>query len=545
MSLKLRRRRIRFSSLKPAHRRPGIFRSDVFGTYHHQYLAVELPRYNNHDQFVAEMTDLEREMSRAIAEASNGEPPRAGTGGSFEERVVRAMTTAAYFHEMRHFHDCFGTFAGVTLFLNYLHVMELFLRACRALRRSNSYWRVPVSKWISETACPKEVGLAFREYQRARQLRLLFLGNVALPSEAGETDEIARLFVPTGGIADTNDFAFPAFPMHFERYVKGRPARRVGFAPLGFEALIEGNAQALQRSIIASWWGGEVAGEVMQRMRLVELSSEHDDPEPSVYLATDFMLTRLLRQRGIAEFQQSLILDLTDAALMNSCLFSFIEESSDADLRTKTIYVHPGRRMLRQIEQFVPSEDVTKGTPPSAQGSDALWKLVEDAPSVETLLAVSGQRPVTEVVRSLVLHKIVEPLLDIRRRSGERAFRTSDGYMEYMLEMPQAPFTVYKSGIVVADYLTAELQKTLWEYIFTERIMNALFGAEPGGAPIILCPRRFDQPPGLSLADFEPVRGCRTWIAEMACGSWQPRHPIDLPTCGFRHFLTFLRVAGI
>jgi hypothetical protein len=539
MALCFRKQPIAFKALTPARRRPGIFKSDVFGTYYHQYLTIEIP-----------WCETDQDMTRLLD--SLPESAKAEHWESFEKRVEHALTAAAYLHEMRHFHDCFGTVAGITLFLNDLHIIDLFLRACLTLRRTGQHWRIPVTEWVRDNRCPEEVKRALLEFQMAHKLRLLFLGNIRLPVKPGSTREIVRLFLPTGGFIRPDDLAIPAFPTNIKLSRKGRLVPHIGFVPLGFEALIEGNAQAIQRTMIEGWWGKEVAAEVWRRMTHIEMASEEEDPSPNLYLATDFMVTRRLREvYSISEFSRDLILDFTDKALMESRLYSTAQSLSGEGLTTAIEYIHPGLQTLKHIKQIssaqnpIPERGAPSGTGPVANGETFLWDLVRQAPPVEELLALGARRPpVTAIVRSFVLNQVVKPLLEIRRRSDGRAFRTIHGYVEYHREMPQVPFIVYKSQSCIAPYVSSfAVRECLIQYIFIERIMNALFEARQ--QPIIFCPRRFSRFPGARFMNFARSRSCQDWISEMACGSWQPGYLADLPDCNFRNTLDAFRVEAL
>src|SRR4051794_23547224 len=62
------------------------------------------------------------------------EPARLQNVLSPDELFEYALARYTYFHELRHFHDYFGTFAGISLFSAHLQQVRAFAGFCEDVR---------------------------------------------------------------------------------------------------------------------------------------------------------------------------------------------------------------------------------------------------------------------------------------------------------------------------------------------------------------------------------------------------------------------------
>jgi hypothetical protein len=73
----------------------------VYGLYIHKYLAVHVPIFGN--------LGTEEALEKFLEAESDA-----------DSRLHIAMQHVTASHELRHFHDCFGTFSGALLFLAHM-----------------------------------------------------------------------------------------------------------------------------------------------------------------------------------------------------------------------------------------------------------------------------------------------------------------------------------------------------------------------------------------------------------------------------------------
>jgi hypothetical protein len=151
------------------------------------------------------------------------------------------------------------------------------------------------------------------------------------PAQRNETDEVWREFlVPVG----KNNAVIPAFPMTFGIRGHGyetEQGRIVQWVPLGLAVLVEGNAQALQRSFLSS----VVSKGMDQALEFVQTVSEPIDADSdpfdvtsglvAPYRVTDLVLSKYLKthHEALTKFPREWIMRLTDLALMMSSIDVF------------------------------------------------------------------------------------------------------------------------------------------------------------------------------------------------------------------------------
>jgi hypothetical protein len=111
----------------------------AFGSFHHQFLTltVRQPRFG-----LLKWEDIERFIA---------EHP------SIDDQAEAALESAAPVHELRHVHDCFGTTAGLTFYLDHIRELNSFVNVCVDLRKRDLRWKVPVGEWAQERSCPESV----------------------------------------------------------------------------------------------------------------------------------------------------------------------------------------------------------------------------------------------------------------------------------------------------------------------------------------------------------------------------------------------------
>ena len=228
---------IHYQQLKRGSRYLSDIYGEDYGCYYHENLSVYCKGY--------EATVLEFEFMKQLFASEQ----------TLEKKVDVAMQAAAPFHEMRHFHDCFGTLAGLSLFGGYIRTVGAFRDLARYLYEHKIPWKLPLKQWADESVSPQRVRDFVLQYESLRRYRDVFLGSVLVPGTQGFTDEVWReVRIPELNVS------FPAFCASVTVALvtdKSRPHQTIReskdvtqFYPLGFECLLEGTAQALQRGFL-------------------------------------------------------------------------------------------------------------------------------------------------------------------------------------------------------------------------------------------------------------------------------------------------------
>src|SRR6516165_6823757 len=120
----------------------------VHGTFYHTYLAVHYAE----DTYNLSRPDQIRKRLRRERDPA--------------KRLLTAIRQVTLLHEVRHFHDCFGTNAGITLFLHHLARLRAFLGMCSRLNKDNLILKLPLAEWVEDSSCPKYVQEFFFDFIR-------------------------------------------------------------------------------------------------------------------------------------------------------------------------------------------------------------------------------------------------------------------------------------------------------------------------------------------------------------------------------------------
>ncbi len=536
-------RSIRLEQLQPRRYGHTHFLDDVYGAYYHEFLTVA---YNQRESVDDLLRSLDHEGVQQFIKATP----------ALDARVERALSDAVTLHEIRHFHDCFGTLAGLALFIDHMTMIDHFIDVCRVLYDKKITWQLPVVEWVDKASCPDEVKFFVRSFVYGQILRRVVLGMFGLELEQGPQTEIAAKFeLPQ--ITQLPDLHFLAYPTNLDRFEleTGVSNVRTSWRPLGSEALLEGNAHALQRSVTASIWGEEVEREVWRRMTIAVVPEEEEESVDisGPYLVTDFMLTRYLGNKGIRTFARDLILDITDAALMESVVVRIPHgpDTRIASPRTSmtSIFRHPGRAFVDILDRvsWHTGSMPKAGAPPSTQmhtgnSLDKMRDLTAGIPAPDQLFARRTYVHGHEAVLSFAIHNIVQPILSVRNELGDSVFRTIDGYGLNASKLPVPPIMLLKSGIVKSRDVTDALLQKWGEYVMVSQMMNALMNITPGAPLGIFCPKAVEGFPGARFLDFARGQRWQVHIENKSCMRWSPGRLTELPSCLFRSLIETLGI---
>ncbi|UGY28923.1 hypothetical protein HU675_0020325 [Bradyrhizobium septentrionale] len=494
----------------PLSQRPGT----VYGSYSHKYLSVS----------VVSMRDIksEQQLEELLAQSQDGAP------------LDSAMRDIVIFHEYRHFHDCFGTSAGFFLFLNYTQRLRAFLHVCRRLREEGVEFRFPFGEWIQQGDCPAYVKEFYRQLAVGTFYRLIFDGTCELPPQRGEDGEAWRDFLIRFGL---DSIHIPAFPLTFGVQDPDEPeglSPVVHWVPLGFNVLIEGNAQALQRYLLVSNFSEatdrelEIAQTWHVSHQPIDAKLDHLDITAGMvepYRITDLLLSKYLRKHHekIEKFPRSWITHLTDLALMASPMESFGE---------KTRSMPPGGRFVQMIE-LTKWPDSAEGSPefPSSFSRDdliAIRDTLRDCGRPEEITEQSVFSPVEYIAR-YARHHIIAPILDLRIQYGNEIFSDFELYLSKFSEFPFAPMVTVGGETRASGDAPPEFFYWWMRFVMIGEVAEQIWS----GRRIICCPRAYPTVEGIAGIDFADKPGCEANLAAKICGTWDKRRTQALPNCYF------------
>jgi hypothetical protein len=446
------------------------------------------------------------------------------------KKVEFALAQAAFVHETRHFHDVFGTRSGINLFLAKFHLLQEFVR--RAPIFAKKGWALPVTKASFTDMDPE----AWRFLKYALDVKMVcrrFQGQL-LPSLI--TDEVPPDPVPYVSRLREESFgsivyAFPARVTRLTPENKEIPALQ--HIPIAFDALLEGNAQAIQRSLVETLWDDEVASYMFA---LAGVSIRQPDAQfgyAPTYNATDLMVSRYIENAGgKRQFPRSALLALTDHALTAA-----IEITKNTD-GTRTVSLEcPGHSFVNLLKDTGP-EAIRAGQikPPLDEGYSALRDFYAAVPSFETVDdTMSGPAADIEVLFRWIARNVIAPLLSARLSSRHKVFSDSYLWMNQLPSLPQVPFRIRPDGRCISS-----APKRVIDAWLRIRIVERLLAQLTSGEPVILCPRAHNTAPGIEKANFAYTGDCDEYIAADLCGRFHTGMPLTaLPECLFRDSLVY------
>jgi hypothetical protein len=501
----------------------------AYGTYYHHHLTVHLPHFEEIDGIKAAL----------LAISPQG-------GADLDAQVDAALRAVTTFHEIRHFHDCFGTIAGITLFEMHIARLTAFGEVCRRLRKDGLKLKLPLASWALTDHCPDYVRDFVARLALGQRRQEAFLGAISLPSAAGTDDAVTKDFrlEPLG-------LVIPAFPLQVGS-VQLEDGERTGpvavstrWIPIGFEQLIEGNAQAFQRTYLEAVWPSEVSARAWQMMtaRRAAIENATTAIEGLIslpYNVTDLMLSKHLRvHHGINCFPRGWLTELTDNALMWGILPPHGVSGTQR---------HPGGAFVMNMQEIDWTKaqqvraDVGEGNlsevvvAPSTMSTEALQKIRDDLDASPRPEAFAGNSVTDsiEYVAAFARHRIITPLLQMRLLHGDKVMFKMDQYWHHFMAMPQPPMLITDLGYRPAAESDPEFPKRWGEFVFFSDLALQIWS----GAEVLLCPRAYkDRIPGIVNFEFFAPTGCNAEIARRSCLTWDAGRTSALPTCFFRRML--------
>jgi len=445
-----------------------------------------------------------------------------------EEQVEVALASCAWHHEVRHFHDTFGTRAGINMFLAWMSVMDEFARVGARLAASQARWALPVQK--AEASHLPDESRRFLKY--ALNVKLVcsrFRGE--LPSEFTGIEGLPDPLPHISHLREARlGTVFYAFPARATRITAAASVEAIQHIPLAFDAIIEGNAQAIQRTMIEKLWGPDVAQACFTRLGIT-MRAEGEAAYAPAYNVTDLMVTRYLENHGIKSFPRKVLLALADHALTAG-----VQIWRNPDGTRSTAMECAGVSFVDLLGSLEPAAVAAGEIPaPKEEGYLALLDHFANTPPSEEVKDEQTPSTDIQILYRWVAREVIKPLLDERLATGHRLFSDGDLWLTRVPKLPAPPFQIRRDGS-----LTSSAPPRVVEAWLRIRMWAQMLDQLTSGEPAVLCPRAHDLAPGITKINYAHTGTCDEYVAGELCGRFQPGIPAALPQCRFADTLRML-----
>jgi len=489
-----------------------------YGSYNHFLLSIHVPKFHTRPSSPSEAAKFSRKHSE-------------------REQIDAALNDVALMHELRHFHDCFGTMAGISLFECHLSRLNAFLEVCRKLYQEDRLLKLPLVEWADDPDCPVYVKKFVKDLIYNVTLENIFSGRVDLPGQKGEEELVYKTFEVLPKIN------VPAFPLQigsisiYENHPPAWNEANTSWAPIGFEQLIEGNAQALQRTYLESVWPA-IVDSVWNLMTTRAGAPQHESSEIRnltrvPYNITDLLLTKYLaKHHNIKRYYRDRVLEISDRALMWGWCPS---------LGTKQDMRNAGGGFVLAME----GADWSKGTKSvvtkSHVSTEGLRKLASQYASTPHYSVTEGRniQSAVEYIHRFSVHEIISPLIALRIQHGESVFFDTGKYLKNLAAFPFPPLIFGDESLSQRDDVNAGEFMRNWAKF---AILSDVCGQIWSGAKLITCARAYNYLPGIKFTELCKTPGCDNAVRNRECLTWDPRYNDPFPYCVFRDVLMTVRL---
>ncbi|WP_421999338.1 hypothetical protein [Reyranella sp.] len=498
---------------------PTVLRSREgvqFGSFHYPYAIVE-------HSMTREALDL---VMRGVGP---GEQPvkEPATAGERAAMLHLAYQGASFLHEARHFYDQFGTFAGISLFANFMEALKSFDQAVTFIAAQDGKWRWPVSAWAADKASPVEIRRFVRQSRSFRTGAELLLAAFNGLEVDGHADSLLDEAVTNSG------HPVDVAPIRVAQFGSdGKPVPKTIMHPLGVEALFEASAHAVTRSFVEHNVPKVVADRLTQDVYAIEVRrGEEEDRGRAVlpYMVLDRLITKFVRARGPQTFDRAAVLGIADEALGRAYLK--IAHISDTDTTIEATRVGKG---VLEVLEGTSVDDLVAGTVPASRMITRVYAtLLAEYEKGGDWDTVRDDRSLLSSIRiweSYCAQHFAVPLLRLRLQTDHKAYRSASGLLQ-LFEAVAPP--IISTGGRTAFNLPDRVREAWAAVLMAGQIMQSTLGGE------MLCPRSYGVIPGLSNISFTDKYLCDDYIP-VGCGKFAGGRVEETP-CMFVHLLKGLR----
>jgi len=444
-----------------------------------------------------------------------------------DQRVHEVLRSEVLYHELRHFHDAFGTWWGIRLFNRYMKLMSQFVALLVELR-SRDTCSLPLFQWSERLEVPTVVKAfveAYRAYHREQQIvRCAF----DLPWQEGPAPDADFVILDIEDL----DVQVPAFAVTNDLIGQDSdvPSRHK-IVPIGLEVILEGIARLIQNSRVRASYGPEVLELIEERLRTPPTVDAHEASDTPLlpYSISDFMFSTILKKRGFTrgDFEGGL-LAASDYALMP--LHHGIDDDLGTDAVTRSM--HPGWRFVEALQEAQLLNDPPRlavQTPKTHHWAGRARLRLEAAS------ATSAPNNFPGYIEWQMLRNIVIPLLRVREGVGDRAFIDAGTYVQLSSRLPKPEFVLHDSGLIPISEGSSHSSRAWVAWIILDQLMLDMLDSN-----VVYCPRHrhgklYPYIKGTSL-NAPPV-DCEEELPK-GCGWFGFDGDMShLPECEFRRFI--------
>jgi hypothetical protein len=462
---------------------------------------------------------------------------RIGKALSTDEGVKYALARYTVIHELRHFHEVFGSLCGASLFFAHMSMLQSFAAVVEMTKRTDEVWTLPFPAWSRKSKF-KEIyidcltGWERFEYDTAR---LLTAFRPFAAWREHPDDWVVDVATDLGG------GHVPAFPLTLGIPEMG-PRRFTVYYPVSLRTILEGSAQALQRAMAEAECPPEVASALIPEqfsMTTYASSLEATSIETIAstilpYNITDLMLSKYLRGKGYPRFERDAIMQVADLALNTAGIFPVENDiGTPVDFAVQEV----GKALVAQVQGAPVQRLATANLEFPEVYTSALrgfLRDVRDWPRPADIEYRGDLMSPLRMIEGIVRHEIIVPLLEARLKTGHEAFSSALRYLEMVRHLPKVPVMEVGKGVVFAPYMTPYATDAWAKYVMLSHLMYQIYG----GRRRLDCPRatgKIGQGGALNLAEDGE---CARHISHGRCSGCEPRRAEPLPLCHFSNALT-------
>ncbi|OFJ46641.1 hypothetical protein BA896_020365 [Janthinobacterium lividum] len=450
-----------------------------------------------------------------------------------DQKKQYLLEVCAWIHERRHYLDTFGTIAGISVYASRLACLSRFIKVSIDLKHKGVTWQLPIEKWVTDESCPKEVKDLRRFLISYGISTDFFFGNFEPQTIPGHMPE-AWLMMP-------NSENLPGMPMFPFSLSVGAPHGDISVLfPIGFEALLEGAAQAVSRNLVDTLFP-DLNRDILVD-QIIVLHREDHEPEPSreewakmvsLYNATDLLISKYLRNQGVHEFPRALVLKLTDIALSSGVIS--IEDISDSTTMTR---IDSAAIVFVDMLESLSVDQLKNNDFDYPEHIDALYvrllEKIRQGGDWDTVLDHESIYNAPHVWQSFLAQNLTKPLLERRIETKHESMYGKEHVTQIFDR--NLPCVQVMNGQLRFENIPEPVQRSWAQQMILSEIAQQIFSNEE----VILCPRAHRMLPGMESLDLSGGK-CRR-NERQGCGSWRAGRELLLPRCVFSSALSALSV---
>lgn len=416
----------------------------------------------------------------------------------FNDKLSELLKRTAFFHEIRHFHDCFCTPKGVKLLDDYLMAYGLLQCLIQEIIKFNGLANYsiefPIKEYFKKPEAPKALQGLWEAAQGLLLEIALDIGSTPITQFEGhdlDTDFIIITYNDKLGI----QYRIPCVIIN----VLIDNNRCHYLWPVGF-CLITECLAILEQVYYLNAIDGALTNEFYNRLKQQGVSP---------YLPLLATFTRIFRRHGYDATETYPIYDCLARSLFTDNKFNNYSERD----------IGVGWEIIRLLENHLFLENGTvKWNPPKLNRN----KLLKKSKKINALPMAFG-----EYVRNSYLKKA----LKISERKNID-YTSQLGYTLYFGELPRLPLVLTLEGELSIDDPNFYMLWLNW-ILYQEVVHSAFFDN------MFICPVRNQYFKLIFRHEYlcPEKEGCARALSEYNCGLWKPPLTYEAPRCAWTHYI--------